>query len=163
MTRESLIEDGFEGFVSIRQLKSDGCEVIPRQMGVYVLLREKAEPPDFLPASTGGHSERRGDPSVPEHVLRAKWVNGAVVVYIGKAGATSPSRTLQKRLREYVDFGRGKPARHWGGRLIWQLADCNELLVAWKIVDKEPRRTEREMIGDFVLLHGTNPFANLRS
>jgi hypothetical protein len=47
--------------------------------------------------------------------LIANWVDGAEVVYIGKADQ------LKRRLTQFADFGGGKPIGHWGGRLIWQL------------------------------------------
>lgn len=162
-TRESLAENGFQGFISVSQLKSDGCGGVPRQMGVYVVLRETTDTPVFRTASIGGHFKSQ-DPTVSEQVLIENWVNSATVVYIGKAGGTSSSATLQSRLRQYMSFGCGKPVHHWGGRLIWQLADCDNLLVAWKPLDtQEPRKTEQEMISDFVKMHAARPFANLSS
>lgn len=132
-------------------------------MGVYVVLMESVDEPVFRMASIGGHFKGK-DPTVPEQVLMANWVEDAIVVYIGKAGGTASKATLQSRLRQYMAFGCGKPVGHWGGRLIWQLANCDDLLVAWKpLVDQEPRKVEQEMIADFVLLHAAMPFANLSS
>jgi len=80
------------------------------------------------------------------------------VVYIGKA--TRPPR----RLRQFRDFGAGKPVGHWGGRLIWQLADADELVVAWKITASEdPLEAERSLLGRFRGEYGSLPFANFRT
>lgn len=55
-----------------------------------------------------------------------------------------------------------------GGRSIWQLADSNDLLVAWRANTDErtgarARDIERELIADFKLTHGgKRPFANVR-
>ncbi|MCE5198998.1 MAG: hypothetical protein ABFD54_18130 [Armatimonadota bacterium] len=159
--KQSLAENGFQGFISICQLKSENCTSVPRQMGVYVIFRESLTPPAFRAVSIGGHFKSK-DPTVPEHLLREQWVVDAMVIYIGKAGGRSQTATLQSRMRQYMQFGCGKPVGHRGGRFIWQLADCEDLLVAWKPLDlQEPRQVEREMISDFIRIYGVKPFANL--
>ena len=42
----------------------------------------------------------------------------------------------------------GEPVGHRGGRLIWQLADANRLLVAWHVVtwDETARDYERRLL-----------------
>jgi hypothetical protein len=70
---------------------------------------------------------------------------------------------VQKRLKQYADFGAGKPIGHWGGRYIWQLADSDALLVAWK--ESAPPETaamaEARLVGQFKNEHGCLPFANI--
>ena len=85
-----------------------------------------------------------------------RWVPGAHVVYIGKA-----STSLQQRLTAYRRHGQGAPVGHWGGRLVWQVANP-EYVVAWKVTEDEPREVERRMIAAFVAEYGRRPFANLR-
>ena len=110
--------------------------------------------PTFLDANPGGRFKGR-DPSVSSEALRANWVDGAEVVYIGKAD------NLRRRLREFARFGEGKPIGHWGGRLIWQLADSAELVVAWtETPGRMPREVEVEMISAFRSAWGKPPFAN---
>lgn len=160
-TRESLTSNGFRGFVSIGQLKTDNCRSVPQQMGVYVILREATDLPVFRPISIGGHFKGK-DPTVSEEELRENWLDSATIVYIGKAGGAKIRATLQSRLRQYMSFGCGKPVGHWGGRRIWQLVDCDNLLVAWKpLIDQEPRDMEQKMIKDFERLYKARPFANL--
>jgi hypothetical protein len=79
-------------------------------------------------------------------------------VYIGKANHAR----LRTRLQEYVDFGRGGKKRHWGGRLIWQLAEAQDLLVAWRVVadTESPLAEERRLIAAFRTDHCKPPFAN---
>jgi excinuclease UvrABC nuclease subunit len=91
-------------------------------------------------------------------VLDANWLAGSHVLYIGKA----KSSQLRRRLRAYLRFGEGRGGRHWGGRLVWQLPDPWNLLVAWRV---EPERNalevERELISAFRVAHdGRPPFAN---
>lgn len=87
--------------------------------------------------------------------LRANWVDGAEVVYIGKAD------NLLRRLREFARFGEGEPIGHWGGRLIWQLSDSAELLVAWmETPGRVPRDVETVLITAFRSAWDKPPFAN---
>lgn len=47
--------------------------------------------------------------------------------------------------------------------MIWQLADSDDLLVAWKVLgDLEPVAVEQQMLDEFVRIFGTFPFANRR-
>ena len=89
--------------------------------------------------------------------MEAKWVEACEVIYIGKGN------NLRRRLKQYADFGAGKPVGHWGGRYIWQLADANSLLVAWK--QTAPHETaataEARLLDAFKRERGTLPFANI--
>lgn len=130
---------------------------VPVAGGVYVVLRESMDLPEFLEVSAGGRFKDR-DPTVSPDALRANWVTGASVLYIGKA----KTERLQTRLREFADFGAGRPVGHWGGRLIWQLADSGELLVAWRETPAgvDPRLVEADLIARFRSVYGKPPFAN---
>jgi len=90
--------------------------------------------------------------------MAAEWVPDAHVVYIGKADE------LRTRLKAYARFGNGEPVAHWGGRLTWQLADADELLVAWRplTVPGRARDLEKLLLARFAELHrGRRPLANL--
>lgn len=118
--------------MSIADLKKpSGCSVIPNEMGVYVIVRESTVPPVFLERSIGGYFKGK-DPTLPVDELRRNWISNMHVIYIGKAGGLSSAATLRSRLKQYMDFGCGKPIGHQGGRMIWQLADSDELIVGWK-------------------------------
>ena len=159
--REHLEKAGFEGFLKIGFLKSDGCKSIPKQQGVYVVIRENLYAPSFLEKSIGGHFKGE-DPTVEIQELNNRWVNDAYVLYIGKAGGNESKATLQSRLKQYIDFGKGKPVGHKGGRYIWQLQGCDELLIAWKPeIESEPRDVEAKLIQEFKSIYGKRPLANL--
>lgn len=160
-TRQALETAGFIGWVPFSSFRQSIC---PRAPGVYVVVRPDAvSPQDFSEKSCGGWHKGR-DPSVTREVLVARWVEGAEVVYIGKAGAGAGGRRgLRRRLIEFADFGAGKPVPHSGGRRIWQLADCDRLLVAWRAEpDREPGDVESALIADFLRAYGRLPFANGR-
>jgi hypothetical protein len=147
-----LESSGFEGWVTFGEFAQQ-LGRLPSAGGVYLVFRIRREP-RFLVANPGGRFKGR-DPSVSDDALCANWVNGAEIVYIGKAD------NLRRRLREFARFGEGEPVGHWGGRLIWQLKDSTKLLVAWKEAPGLlPREVEAEMIAAFRAAFGKLPFAN---
>ena len=160
--REFLQAQGFEGFKTMGELMDGSRTQIPAQKGVYVVLRESETSPQFLSEGTGGHFKGQ-DPNVPISELKDNWVEDTPIVYIGKAGGTGSSATLNKRLGQFLRFGQGANIGHWGGRYIWQLADSKDLVVCWKtLTNDEPREVEHQMIQDFKVIHaGKRPFANL--
>jgi hypothetical protein len=105
----------------------------------------------FLDVSTGATHKRR-DPTVSREALDANWVDEANVIYIGKAD----HQRLRDRLNKYRDMGARDAGRHWGGRLIWQLADSADLLIADKSLTPStvPRAVEKQMISAFKGTYG---------
>lgn len=151
---------GFVGFKTVEELMNS-CKDIPKEMGVYVVLRDKSEKPVILNKRPFDCQEDKY-PSYSKSELEAKWVDGTQIVYIGKAGGSGQKTGLHKRLSTYIRFGKGQKAAHGGGRSIWQLADAKELVVCWRVLtDEEPRCVEERMISDFRESHsGMRPFAN---
>lgn len=150
--RSALIERGFVGWASFAHLRNtDAC---PDVCGVYVVARSALTEPAFVNQSCGGWFKGR-DPTVTAAELRANWVSDATIVYIGKAN------NIRRRLREFAKFGAGQNIGHWGGRLIWQLADSDELVVAWMPTPgRDPLVVEAGLIMEFRSLYGKPPFAN---
>lgn len=157
----SIRARGFEGFVRIADLQKSACCDVPAVPGIYIVLRPSATPPQFLSESTGGYFKRKS-PTDEVRTLKKKWINGALVLNIGKAGPKK-GRTLRSRLKQYMQFGIGKPVGHRGGRYIWQLQDSGDLLICWKRTsDANPRDAEGSLILDFESVYGQIPFANLQ-
>jgi hypothetical protein len=159
-THEALQDYGFGGFVPFESLAT--CDV-PKGPGVYCVIRPSPGAPKFVAASPAGHFKGK-DPTVSRSELQDLWVQGAAVVYIGKANhGVTKRRGLRKRLQEFGDFGAGHPAAHSGGQRIWQLSDSAELLVGWKqLPDEDVVSTERRLLDAFSRRHGRLPFANMR-
>ena len=153
---EELKSAGFVGFKTVAEMQSGGCRELPLAGGVYMIIRPLNKKPQFLQVGSGGHFKGK-DPNVSIEELKANWVDNTCVLYIGKA------TSLKKRLSQYMSFGRGSNVGHWGGRLIWQLADVGQMLVCWKTTSDVPRKVEENMIADFKDQYGQWPFANLQS
>jgi len=151
---------GFEGFVRVRDLRRDDALAVPKENGVYVMVREAPDPPHFLPRGTGA-SWRGRDPNVKAEVLESAWVPGAIVLYVGRAAGTGVRGKLQQRIKRWLRFGQGRSVAHWGGRYVWQLADAYELAVAWKACG-DAAGEEAALLAAFEAAHDALPFANLR-
>lgn len=146
---------GFDGGVPIAEL-SRSCAVIPDAPGVYLVVAPEGFEARFLRESSGGRFKGR-EPSVPVEKLHACWVPESSVLYIGKA------TRLQTRIKQYLRFGAGQRAPHWGGRHIWQLDHAQELLFYWKPTPADdPRDVERSVLALFREQYGRLPFANMR-
>ncbi len=150
-SRSALEMAGFVGWIPLSAVRSSSC---PRSGGVYVVTYGGEHPARFAERSCGGWFKDR-DPSVSPEVLVENWVEGAEVVYIGKADQ------LRRRLTQFADFGAGKPVGHWGGRLIWQLHDIAALRVAWRETPNQvPVQAEAILLALFRQACGKPPFAN---
>ena len=158
-----LREGGFRGFHSISHLQRTRCLEVPVERGVYAIVRDTDLPPEFMEKSVGGWF-RQQDPSVTVDELETKWVEGAQVLYIGRARGPGVRNLLQQRIKRYIRFGQGKAIAHWGGRYIWQLRDHVALRVAWRTAaeGEDPAATEASLLEEFIVRHERLPFANLR-
>ena len=157
---EELKENGFEGFISVEKLQADSS-LIPKKMGVYMVLFPDGQKVEFLSKGTGGHFKDK-NPNVEIKILEESWINETPIIYIGKAGGQESSATLQSRLKQYLKFGQGQKIGHWGGRYIWQVKDSKNLIFCWKALsDKEPREEEATLIESFKEKFRKRPFANL--
>ncbi|MGJ6122700.1 hypothetical protein QN239_09000 [Mycolicibacterium sp. Y3] len=143
----------FTGWVKFADLKAAN---VPTEPGVYVVIRPTDEPHEFRP-----DVRYTGDKPFPVAELEQRWVPGERIIYIGRANHGSDQRGLRRRLRQFRRYGAGGSARHSGGRAIWQLADCSDLLVGWReLPDEDVVRTETAMIAAFKAHYGAWPFAN---
>jgi hypothetical protein len=125
---------------------------------VYAVAYCVGKPARWPEASCGGWY--RGNPAVPIDELDANWVEGAEIVYIGKADCT-PSTDLRVRLRAFARFGAGARVSHWGGRLIWQLPEPASLRIGWlETGEADPLAVEAGLIAEFRAAFGKPPFAN---
>jgi hypothetical protein len=159
---ESIREYGFIGFKTIRDLMNDSS-CLPKQKGVYLVIRDRYSQPNFLAIGSGGYFKNK-NPNIEINQLHEEWVDDTIVIYIGKAGSATAKATLRSRLKQYLKFGQGSAVGHWGGRLIWQLEDSLNLIMCWKPLEYEdPQNIESKLIIDFKKqFNNKRPFANLK-
>jgi hypothetical protein len=153
---EGFRANGFEGFVTVDDLRGGTAAKVPSVPGVYVVFRVTTEDPTFLQESVGGRFKGK-DPTVAIGILEARWIPRAELLYVGKADV------LSRRIRELSEFGRGRPIGHWGGRFLWQVEGSGAFVVAWlETPDRDPREVEVELLATFREEHGgRQPFANI--
>jgi hypothetical protein len=156
---EGLRAMGFEGFASVRDVRRDDCRSLPRENGVYVLVRAREGEPRFNARGTAAFW-RGQNPNLKVEDLATRWVPGAILVYVGRAAGTGVRGKLQQRVKRLLRFGEGKNVAHWGGRYVWQLTDAYDLQVAWKVC-KDAVRQEVALLGAFEARHDAPPFANV--
>jgi hypothetical protein len=157
---DEIKKAGFLGFKKMSELFINSSSV-PKIKGVYLVLNPNYKKTDYLQIGSGGYFKGR-NPNVSIDELKSNWVDNSLVIYIGKAGSETTSATLNSRLKQYFRFGQGKNIGHWGGRLIWQLKNTNDLIVCWKpLLNDDPRATEIQLIKNFVAKFSKRPFANL--
>jgi hypothetical protein len=150
--QQHLSQLGFVGFERLSALPK-GCGHLPASPGIYAVLAYPPARHGFLERSVGGRFKGR-DGTVPIDALVARWIDDAGLLYVGR------SNSLRRRVDELARYGRGEPIGHRGGRYLWQLAEHDELRVAWHgIVDSV--QAEREFLDDFEAQFGQLPFANL--
>jgi len=158
-----LAASGFRGFDSAAELRMERCGQVPEQHGVYLVVRPIELKINILERSLAGRF-RGCNPTIPIADLTSRWLPNATVLYIGKAGNPGGCSSLRSRILQYIDFGSGKRAPHWGGRAIWQLDRAWRLLICWKrTLSDVPRSAERDLLIQFRRDFGCLPFANRRS
>lgn len=141
---------------------------VPPAPGIYfVTTLNPANTVDFLETGTGGYFKDK-NPNVSINELLQNWVDGANILYIGRAGGTEPNgrtykATLHERLSQLLKFGNGKNIGHWGGRYLWQCSNSADFQIHWYTVsnDENPVVLERQLIDEFIECYGSLPFANL--
>jgi len=154
---EKLLGGPFGGSAHVGLLREVGWGDVSSGPGVYAVVGRWKVVPGFLPVSTGGRFKGK-DPTVSVETLRAKWVDRASVLYVGK------SIDLATRIQALVDFGYGKPVAHWGGRYLWQLPEPERLVISWRRTERDdPASVETQVLRRFAEgFGGKLPFANLK-
>ena len=156
------IEFDFYGKFHETTDETDLCTDEPRgsndrnRKGVYIVVLPKTfQEICFEEDSKAGRFKGK-NPTVSPDTLKANWVDGAEILYIGKT-----ERTIQKRMREHIDFWNGKPVAAWGGRFIAQLQNFKDLEI-WFLPWDRPAEMETALINEFKVRYKKLPFANLR-
>lgn len=93
--------------------------------------------------------------SVPIEELTNKWVENTDILYIGK----SESKIVKKRIIEHFTFWNGNKTAAYGGRVIGQIPNFENLYV-WYLKCEQPKEIEKKLLKMFKNQYGKLPFAN---
>jgi hypothetical protein len=149
----------FEWARTLAELHKEKCSTLPKHHRMYLVLRMTSDEPSFKTVSGTGLYQQK-DPSYPMKTITSNWVDGASIIYIGKAGGESG---IHGRVRLLVNFGFGKAVAHRGECALWHLEDSSILRLCWKACGNlQARAYETELIQRFRSYHGKRPFANMR-
>ena len=152
---------GYEGFLTVSQLRDEGAASVPAAAGTWVVLRDVSSSLPHFQARSSAPSWRGQEPTQTADALGARWVAHAYVLYVGVAPGTGVRHLLQQRIKRFLRFGSGRNVAHWAGRSVWQLAGNATLRIAWRLASPEGARRDADAIlRDFEERHGARPFAN---
>ena len=90
--------------------------------------------------------------------------NDNIILYIGKA-TRKDGDGIYKRIKEYLQWGYGEGQIHAGGRAIWQIPNCKEILKFYWIrlaSAQESKDMEAKLIKEYENRFGNIPFANMK-
>lgn len=158
-------------YITLHQYLEDQASIgmkLPENGGIYIVIYPHQWPEDlFMETGTGGHFKGK-NPNVSLEELWGSWVEGADILYIGKAGGVSrngkvSAATLKRRIIALLRFGSGKRVGHWGGRYLWQHEDSPDFRIYWhSCIDENPVELEQKLIDEFKFEYSKKPFANLK-
>ena len=87
--------------------------------------------------------------------LQNRWLKDADVLYIGK----SESKTVYKRVLEHLKFWGGENVSAFGGRIIGQIQNYENLHV-WYMKCEYSEKVKKELLCEFKNKYRQLPFAN---
>lgn len=146
--------------MTIGSLRDNGFAELPTEKGIYIIKR----PDDFevkFSKDTIAISQYRGRSLLYDiKTLEDKYTNvqNKDILYIGKAGGKGG---LKKRLLQYIKSGYKKYNNHRGGRAIWQIEKCDELIVDFYCCDN-CEEEEKRLLKEYKEHNKTYPLANWR-
>lgn len=144
-------------FHTIQQLHDLSCSSIPTDSGIYVIDVPKGFQVSFVNTTTAIGTFNERSMLYPAKELQEKYeLSDKKRLYIGKAAGENG---LRQRLHQMTQYGWRNATNKRGGRAIWQIENCYELLVGYFICEN-PREIETEAINKYVEEFGVMPVAN---
>ena len=124
--------------------------------GVYLVVRPDSFQNVVFKSNSDAFWFKGKNPTVSLDKLLDKWVDDAIL-YIGKH-----EKSVRKRMQEHIVFWKGNRATAWGGRVIAQIENYEELEM-WYLPCDNPKQMERNLLDVFCGMHDKKlPFANFR-
>lgn len=148
-----------EPVFTIEELYRSSCAPVPEEQGVYFVFAPPNSTVIFQDQFWITPKRVKGA-AYPAKTLEDKYAaqGRPRLLYIGKAGGR---KGLRQRLRQYICHGYGETGNHLGGRAIWQVQGCEQLLVSWKTCPN-PEQQEHTLLEAFHRRKNDYPLANWR-
>lgn len=129
----------------------------PTDSGIYVIDVPKGFQVKFINATTAIDVFNGRSMLYPAEELQEKYEQSDKRrLYIGKAAGENG---LRQRLRQMTQYGWRNATNKRGGRAIWQIENCYELLVGYHVCEN-PRIKETEALSKYIEDFGVMPVAN---
>ena len=143
------------------ELYCSDCAQVPEERGVYFICIPPEKEVAFQPFFWRPARNPNQSTPYPVETLEKKYMcqGCPCLLYIGKADG---QKGLRQRLRQYIRHGWGESGNHLGGRAVWQVSGCQELLVLWAVC-QDPAQEERALLEAFQSCKNDYPLANWRS
>ena len=143
------MEDKNRQFIyhTIQELHDTNCATIPEDGGIYVVDVPKGFRVIFTDTTTAIEVFNGRSMLYPAEELQEKYVRSDMSrLYIGKAAGASG---LRQRLHQMILYGWRNATNKRGGRAIWQINHCYDLLVGYHVCEN-PRVKEAEAINKYI-------------
>lgn len=145
---------------NIHSLYINGFADIPTEKGIYIVKIPYGFNLKFLDSTTSFSHLNSKSLLYDVPLLEEKYFRliDKDILYIGKAAC---KKGLQQRIRQYINYGYQKSKIHRGGRAIWQIKNCDQLIIEFSICD-DCESQEKKLLSDYYIRNGSYPVANWR-
>jgi len=144
---------------TISELKNS-YKSIPNESGIYFVIKPKDFKVEIMEKTTAITEYKNKSMLFDKNQLVKKFEkSNKIILYIGKADGKK--NTLQKRIRQLIEYSYGKAKNHRGGRALWQIKDNKDLLLIY-FENTNARNLEKELLKEYKRRFGELPLANWR-
>ncbi|CAM2076734.1 MAG: hypothetical protein NSGCLCUN01_00919 [uncultured Clostridium sp.] len=144
-----------KNFETIKELYNNNCVNVPNKPGIYIVKLPDNFKVDILDTTTGINEYKGKSLLLEKDKLINKFdkISNNSVLYYGKA------EDLKRRIKQYVKYGYAEDRGHRGGRAIWQIKGCHDLIIEYYL-NSFPREYEKKLLQEFKEKNNSYPFAN---
>jgi hypothetical protein len=140
---------------TVEQLYKGKCSDVPAKPGVYFVCVHSNFEVEFTETTTAISEHDGQNLLYPKEALTQAFAKtDKQILYIGTAGAS-----LQRRIKQLVQYGYGEGNNHQGGRALWQIRDNRKLLVGYIVCD-QAGVAEAQLLHEYRDKYGVLPVAN---
>ena len=145
---------------SITYFHSNGYNEIPTKKGIYIVKIPGDFTVKFLDKTTAITDFESKKLLYDIEILKNKYsgLQDKNILYIGKAAC---KKGLRQRISQFINYGYNEGKIHRGGRAIWQIENCEQLVVDFYCCEK-CEQEEKSLLNKYKIHNGNSPLANWR-